>query len=81
MSHPDPDDPGEGVIARWSWSYDYPEEDGGGFVSGEFALRNDGVLLRRMSAFKEWDVVDWWPGETDLARARTILYRHGYDLR
>jgi hypothetical protein len=69
------------------------EPEGGGFVSGEFLLRADGVLLRRYGwsslnvasnqttwRFHAWEPVSWWTGETSPAEAVRILKRHGYDL-
>jgi len=78
-------------VARWSFCYDYPEADGGGFVTGEFLLRADGVMLRRMSQsltradtttwqYGDWATVPGWPGETDPDRAARLLREWGYDL-
>jgi hypothetical protein len=80
-----------GLVARWGFVYDEPEERGGGYVSGEFLLRSDGVLLRRYGTsytnkdgdtwrFSPWQVVSWWRGPADPERAIRTLKRQGYDL-
>ncbi len=78
-------------VARWSFVYDYPEDDGGGFVSGEFLLRGDGVVLRRMGwsstragtttwSYGPWSPVPDWPAGTDPDRAARLLRDRGYHL-
>ena len=78
-------------VAHWGWVYDYDDDAGGGFASGEFLLRGDGVLLRRyvISRYREgqttyqcrpWEPVVWWEGETDPAAALQLLKGHGYGL-
>lgn len=46
------DDPLEGgrltVIRHWGFVWDYNDDEVGGFASGEFLLRSDGVLLKRI---------------------------------
>ncbi|MQA13422.1 MAG: hypothetical protein GEV09_04385 [Pseudonocardiaceae bacterium] len=67
---------GAEVVAHWGFVYDYDTDRGGGFVSGQFLLRSDGVLLWRMGgssyhdgmstwSFRAWEPVSWWPGETN----------------
>lgn len=83
---------GSTAIARWSFGYDVPDDAGGGVVTGQFLLQADGVLLRRMGgsstrlgettwSYGDWSPVPAWPGETDPARAATLLRARGYDLR
>jgi hypothetical protein len=80
-----------GLVARWRFAYDEPEERGGGHVAGEFLLRSDGVLLRRYGysysnkdgytwQFSRWKVVNSWSGTADPKRAIRALKRQGYDL-
>lgn len=38
---------GATVAGYWDWVYDYDSDHGGGFVTGQFLLRSDGILLRR----------------------------------
>jgi hypothetical protein len=82
---------GAGLVARWGFVYDEPEERGGGYVAGEFLLRSDGVLLRRYGSsytnkdghrwqFSGWKVVSWWKGTADRELAIRELKRQGYDL-
>lgn len=82
---------GAGLVAHWGFVYDMDEDAGGGFVSGEFLLRSDGVLLRRYGSnsyskgytswrYGAWEPVSWWTGETELSAAIRLLKRHGYDL-
>lgn len=44
-------DPLEGdhfsVLRHWGFVWDYNDDEIGGFASGEFLLRSDGVLLKR----------------------------------
>jgi hypothetical protein len=90
---PDAGDPlaAAGLVARWGFVYDEPEERGGGYVSGEFLLRSDGVLLRRYGTsytnkdgstwrFSPWKVVSWWRGTADPEQAIRTLKRQGYGL-
>jgi hypothetical protein len=56
-----------GLVARWRFTYDEPEERGGGHVAGEFLLRSDGVLLRRYGySYSNKDGYTWqfsrWKG-------------------
>jgi hypothetical protein len=78
-------------VAHWGWVYDYDDDGGGGFASGEFLLRSDGVLLRRsvFSRYRDgettwrahpWQPVSWWEGQTDAAEAMNLLKAHGYGL-
>ena len=78
-------------VGHWGWVYDYDDDAGGGFASGEFLLRGDGVLLRRsvMSRYRDgqttyhcrpWEPVGWWEGETDPDAALRLLKAHGYGL-
>jgi hypothetical protein len=50
---PDADDPlaAVGLVARWRFVHDEPEERGGGYVAGEFLLRRRrGELFPRLEA-------------------------------
>lgn len=46
------EDPLEGgrfsVLRHWGFVWDYNDDGIGGFASGEFLIRSDGVLLKRM---------------------------------
>lgn len=89
-----PDDPlaGSTLAGYWLYGYDMPDDLGGGFVTGEFLLRADGVLLRRQALFfpagdgnlaeefGPWEEVTWWEGETDPERTAIVLHYRGYDL-
>jgi len=79
------------MAGRWSFGYDMSDDLGGGFVCGELLLRGDGVLLRRYGGssyrsgqvtwkYGPWDVVSWWPGETDPRQVVALLKSRGYDL-
>jgi hypothetical protein len=89
------EDPLEGgrfkTLRHWGFVWDYNDDDGpGGFASGEFLLRSDGVLLRRMGysigagdgtrwKFLPWEVKDSEAG-TDVGKVSGKLRGEGYDL-
>lgn len=65
---------GATVAGYWDWVYDFDGDYGGGFVTGQFLLRSDGVLLRRGGgssyskgattySYREWvRAGEWEPG-------------------
>ncbi|MDQ1567743.1 MAG: hypothetical protein QOF96_2623 [Actinomycetota bacterium] len=78
-------------VGHWGWVYDYDDDHGGGFSSGEFVLWDDGLLQRRsvISRYRDvhttyraypWTSVSWWEGETDPEAAVRLLKGHGYGL-
>jgi hypothetical protein len=86
---------GTAPIAAWSFCYDYDDDGGGGFVSGEYLLRSDGKLLRRMGysltgsvdgktlttwKFDAWQVDERWNSGTQPDKAIAWLKTKGYDL-
>lgn len=75
------------VGGRWRFAADTEHS----WVTGELLLRGDGVLLRRYGGdsrrggvttwrFGAWQVVAWWPGETDPDAAVRRLRERAYDL-
>ena len=86
-----PDEASPRAVGHWGWVYDYDDDAGGGFASGEFLLRSDGVLLRRyvfsssgggQTTFRAhpWQPVSWWEGLADPTAAIQSLKAHGYSL-
>lgn len=91
----DIDDPLQGgrlsALRHWGFVWDYDDPDGpGGFVSGEFLLRSDGVLLRRYGysshgkdgtrrQFQPWQVKDAGAGTT-VGQVSRKLAGEGYGL-
>jgi hypothetical protein len=88
------DDPLEGgrltAIRHWGFVWDYNDDEVGGFASGEFLLRSDGVLLKRMGysigagndlrwRFMPWEVRDAEAG-TEVAKVSARLIGEGYGL-
>ncbi|HEU4866125.1 MAG TPA: hypothetical protein VFV09_00215 [Actinomycetota bacterium] len=88
------DDPLEGgrfsVLRHWGFVWDYNDDEIGGFASGEFLLRSDGVLLKRMGysigagdnlrwKFMGWEVRDAGAG-TEVAKVSAKLKGEGYGL-
>ncbi|MPZ64135.1 MAG: hypothetical protein GEU83_00940 [Pseudonocardiaceae bacterium] len=82
---------GAELVAHWAFVYDCDEDRGGGFVSGQFLLRSDGVLLWRMGvssyhdgmstwSFRHWKPFPGWEGETDPDRALRAIKSMGYGL-
>lgn len=71
----------EGTAERRRWDYlldDIPEDLGGGYVTGNFLLRDDGILLCRHGS--RWYVDSRHdPARSDAAIADTLRAR-GYDL-
>jgi hypothetical protein len=89
----DPFQAGLTALRRWSWVFDWDEEYGSGFTSGEFLLRSDGVLLRRSGGssydpgtnettwmFTPWRIVKDWDGGIDACRVIRWLKGNHYDL-
>src|SRR5256885_694322 len=86
-----PEDPQE-VLVRWTFLYDnIPEDLGGGFVTGEFALLVDGRLFRRAahdehgldgSTWKAgpWELDSRWNASTDVGALFDALREFGYEL-
>lgn len=91
MTIGDPLDGGRlSAIRRWGFVWDYNDDEVGGFASGEFLLRSDGVLLKRMGytigagddmrwKFMSWEVKDAGAG-TDVGRVSAKLIAEGYGL-
>lgn len=93
MSDNNPLDRGRlSALRHWGFVWDYNDDDGpGGFASGEFLLRSDGVLLRRYGSsiltpgkgtrweYEPWQVMDGEAG-TDVGEAARRLAARGYDL-
>jgi hypothetical protein len=88
------DDPLEGgrlsVLRHWGFVWDYNDDEVGGFASGEFLLRSDGVLLKRMGysigagdhmrwKFMGWEIRDAEAG-TEVAKVSAKLLGEGYGL-
>ena len=78
-------------LGRWIFVYDYDDDRGGGFVTGEFLLRSDGVAFRRMGyatgssvqSWKflgEWTEVAAWTPQTDVPLAIRALKGLGYGI-
>ena len=87
-------DPLEGgrfsALRHWGFVWDYNDDEIGGFASGEFLLRSDGVLLRRYGysigsgdetrwKFMSWKVKDPGAG-TEVSKVSAKLRGEGYDL-
>jgi len=80
-------------VGRWSWVFDWEEQDGGGFTSGEILLRSDGLLLRRSGGssydprkkettwnFGPWEVIADWQGGAEADHAIRWLKGQRYGL-
>jgi hypothetical protein len=79
-------------LGRWIFVYDYDSDEmGGGFVTGEFLLRSDGMAFVRMGGSTgtsvqtwrfttEWSPVRNWELETDVQRAVGELKRRKYGI-
>ena len=72
------------VAGYWDWVYDYDSDYGGGFVSGQFLLRSDGVLLRRNGgsstgadgttySYRDWERAGTWEPGVDPAEVMASL--------
>jgi len=80
------------LVQRWRFLLDnLPEWIGGGFSTGEFLLRSDGVLLRRSVASEHargqttwraglWSEFHRFSAGTGQDQAETWLIDRGYDL-
>ena len=80
------------AVRRWAFVYDNDDDDfGGGFVSGEFLLRSDGVLLRRMGGsrtaavgttyhYGPWRVDGRWTDGVDATACAASLRGWRYGL-
>lgn len=91
MTIEDPLDGGRfSELRRWGFVWDYNDDEIGGFASGEFLLRSDGVLLKRMGytigsgddmrwKFMEWEIRDAEAG-THVAKVSKKLMGEGYGL-
>jgi hypothetical protein len=91
MNAEDPlDGGGLSAMRHWGFVWDYNDDEVGGFASGEFLLRSDGVLLRRYGysssgkdgtrwKFGAWEVKDAEAG-TDVAKVSAKLIAEGYGL-
>jgi hypothetical protein len=85
----DPRD-GHEVLAHWDYVYDF-DGDIGGFVTGQFLLRDDGVLWirnggSRWSGGRTWYEYRLWnrwtlePGPFDVAGALAAVSRRHYTV-
>lgn len=88
MSIEDPLDGGSfSVLRHWGFVWDYNDDEIGGFASGEFLLRSDGALLKRMGySIGAGDDMRWkfmgWDAEagTEVATVSAKLIAAGYGL-
>lgn len=83
---------GTELVYRWGYLLDdLPEEIGGGFVTGEFLLRSDGVLLKRgvidllsrdgmTWSAGPWSIFHRFPPGTGQGQAREWLRAKRYRL-
>jgi len=80
-----------GAVRRWAFVYDNDDDFGGGFVSGEFLLRSDGVLWRRMGGsrtaaggttyhYGPWRVDGRWKDGVDATACAAWLRGRRYGL-
>jgi hypothetical protein len=80
----------ETVLRHWGWVFDYDDDVGGGFASGEFLITSSGSLLRRHGGssssggqtqwgFGPWEPMREWQG-TDLTALVRWLHSRGYGL-
>ncbi len=88
------DDPleGHGILRHWSFAYDYDDDFGGGFASGQLLLREDGALLIRYGGSSTsggvttwryrtaWSPMRAWTPVTDPDAALTALLNRGYSV-